>query len=104
MEDTKVSEPKWTKGPWRAVNLNGPKVKPRWGIVSNSDELGEIAEVRLGGEANARLIAAAPDLYEALQAMVEFYAADCEADCKVEEHGPAGQARAALAKARGDDQ
>jgi hypothetical protein len=38
------------------------------------------------------------ELAGALQAMLDFHAADCEEGCRVPEHGPAAQARAALAK------
>jgi hypothetical protein len=50
-------------------------------------------------EANANLIAAAPDMYEALESMIKSYTYHCpEAD----EHSNAIKtARAALAKARG---
>lgn len=45
---------------------------------------------------NATLGAAAPELYSALAAMLDFYAADCEPGCKVDDHGPAGDAAALL--------
>jgi len=39
-----------------------------------------------------QLMVKAPEMWAALYAMVKFYAADCEADCKVPDHGPAGAA------------
>ena len=59
---------KHTKGPWSAIKPHGNNVGMRifsedlyLGFVGNSDRDQEWAE------ANARLIAAAPDMYEALQ-------------------------------------
>ena len=51
--------------------------------------------------AHARLIAAAPELYEALLGAVEWY--EAIADSRPIEPGWVGLARAALAKAQGDE-
>ena len=52
------------------------------------------------GEANARLIAAAPDLLAALQGMIEYFV-----DCSIDDYSDTETmqaARAAIAKATGD--
>src|SRR5690348_2080365 len=65
MED-RASRGKWSEGPWTAAAGEGPA-----GVYCDSELL--VAEVYSGGDAeimdNARLIAAAPDLYAALTDM-----------------------------------
>lgn len=54
---------RFTPGPWKVVRSST-------GWVSINDERGKIADIepwRSAREANARLIAAAPDLYDALE-------------------------------------
>ena len=103
---TKIEEKQaaHTAGPWEAhVGLDyvavvptDPKVTAVW-----------VARV-FGGEAaeaNARLIAAAPDLLAALNRLVEV----CEMQPRIskafpEPNSPLGMARAAIAKATGGDQ
>ena len=62
----------YTKGPWRYVRENGSPTTGKHMIAGARP--GYLAEVRDCGSgdvsANARLIAAAPDLLEALQTMV----------------------------------
>lgn len=107
---------KWTPGPWEAIGLH----LAGCGDISieahsSTNASGYIPVARAYGQgylvrdqeligrrnANARLIAAAPDLVATLRAMLDFYAPDCEGDCKVPEHGPAGVARALLARIEG---
>ena len=83
------NETKWTPGPWHSRGFP---------TISAGKGKGMIAKVlerymdRAEREANASLIAAAPELYEALEMMLEFPKA-----------GPStSTARAALAKARGE--
>ncbi len=114
-----ADEPKWTPGPW-AVCGDGKRVKPepldlffapiaethqaiRW-VDGNWQHQG-------GAEANAKLIAAAPDLYAALDDLLASYAEPDQQICcgghgcgcrgasvrDLAEH----HARAAIAKARG---
>lgn len=92
-------KPLWTPGPWRLGNfderlcafqvlargISGYDVMPAVALASGHG--------RDGAEMNARFVAAGPQIFNLLVEMLEFYAPDCEGDCKVEEHGPAGRAR-----------
>jgi len=72
-------ETKFTPGPWVAVANGGDDPDERKLLVGKNDDYGDFTTVsdcrskwledEIGGneEANAHLIAAAPDLYEALQ-------------------------------------
>lgn len=90
-----MTERKWTPGPWFAVqpeNANG------WWVVSTDvDGYDTIDESGDGGfeEQTAHLIAAAPDLYEALDAVIDgrYWSMS---------NNKLGAAKAALAKARGE--
>lgn len=84
-----MTKEKWTPGPWTAYSFNG-----NWFVAFESDDSGPA--LRVGSwfgqrEANATLIAAAPDLYEALELMVS----------KVPFGDEPEYALRALAKARG---
>lgn len=91
--EAEVTKSKWTPGPWVVMDYTDDEEFPRWCVVPSSC-VGTIAHVQKS-EANANLIAAAPDLYEVLEAMVD---------------GEIGNAKfnamrhAALAKARGEKQ
>jgi hypothetical protein len=106
--EAEPSGPKWTPGPWL---YEYDRADEQWAIWTRQPHTGCIAAVfpedvngDFPAEANARLIAAAPDLYEALADMLagwryirehhgDLYGVGwsrCEAS-----------ARAALAKARG---
>ena len=112
-----MSEKKWTSGPWELMNggdIFGPHGGDSGDGVSCDDSDGwQVAEVgfyesfvdgtpaELGREcraANISLIAAAPDLYEALEAFVN--------NSSVQVNNPVECERAeiALAKARGEQQ
>jgi len=95
-----TSERGWTKGPWEAdadsgnISVGGHQIASAW--VPRHGGEHPIAE----REANARLIAAAPDLYEALAALRQNIGAASLVK------NPLGielraQADAALAKAQG---
>jgi hypothetical protein len=104
----------WTGGPWSVRTTENTHVAgAHWREVTatSSDAetvvLGEVFESDTGAteaEANARLIAAAPDLYEALKSIA--VKAQQLADAKQDQAGfwqaCADQACAALAKARGE--
>ena len=111
-----MSEPRWTPGPWEADcpddaqewNINAPNGEPRlqyasWtglAIVYGSEDWpGDGAAI---GRANAHLIAAAPDLYEALEALVTVSTTPDERQRPNQWNDAWAAARAALRKARGE--
>lgn len=104
-----MSEPKFTPGPWRVCRSNedfdGPFYalddddyeRPINAIRSKSETVACAHDLFEFDEANANLIASAPDLYEALEDLLyqaKFSESEGGWDFK--------QARAALAKARGE--
>jgi hypothetical protein len=102
-----VSERKWTKGPW-AVHHDHPDAETAKGHASidvatrNHFRGLEIAGMYcMEGErqrANSRLIASAPDLFEALDALLPYAANMLEHD-----HPVIAKARAALQRAEGEE-
>lgn len=69
-KEDKMSKTKWTPGPWNVADLNGMVSRGSaitgWrGMIAKCD-VGDYANSVEQGRANACLIAAAPDLYEAL--------------------------------------
>jgi hypothetical protein len=110
-----MSEKPWTPGPWipKGPNLT-PGATPDWydAVITEYEpepekddqicELGDWPEARTEQNANACLIAAAPDLVEALEALLNE---PCSAEtCPHDDYQtcPAEMARHALTKARGD--
>ena len=103
-----MSEPKFTKGPWQTINMSWEysmirdEDAARIAQVFIRDEVDEETQDKFEEikDANANLIAAAPDMYEALECACDKYcigyAGDslvkCE-DCII---------RKALRKARGE--
>ena len=90
------NETKWTPGPWHVPKArgyaHGPVDKNDVPVVTWT---GMARPRQENGMANAHLVAAAPDLYEALEAMLD--------ECVDDEFAPhVMDARAALAKARGE--
>src|SRR6185369_4458802 len=95
-----MSETKWTPGPWQVEAAYPDDVRAVGGVSPVAQAY--VVPANQGGaaarRANARLIAAAPDLYEACEAALEYSEAS-------EGGGYTSlnkQLRAALAKARGD--
>lgn len=92
-----TDQPKWTPGPWRYDRTNGSPTTGEHMIAGAKP--GYLAEVRDCGSgdvrANTHLIAAAPDLYAALDGLLGLL----DAGSLYEPQAYA--ARAALAKARG---
>lgn len=102
----------WIPGPWRVEPRPFNRGNRIFIIASHGDHPnGFVAAVesypfQWHREANAHLIAAAPDLYEALQTMLKRYvdlagSGDC-GNWNPEEEAQVIAARAALAKARGE--
>jgi len=105
-----MKEAKFTKGPWHVANTS-------LRVVHVTSARGLTAEALIGyaasqgeGEANGRLISAAPEMYEALNESLQFletlhtedaYGACslpiAECDCRLSDHYAA--VKAALAKA-----
>jgi hypothetical protein len=110
-------EPKWTPGPWTPGHIvdDNHSCACRY-IFGNDGRMGSVATVSLDdgendsppveeAKANSYLIAAAPDLYEALTAFMETYRVDaglCDDPESRETFGCWVKARSALAKARGE--
>lgn len=101
-------EQKHTAGPWSIWNFNDdPRhiaVGPEAGGIAVADVVASnahgcyTAETEAQGMVNARLIAAAPDMLEALH----LYLMDCELE-KLEHNSDTYEAaRAAIAKAKGE--
>jgi hypothetical protein len=90
----------WTKGPWHVSRGNG--VDTNQGKQVCRAPIGyERTIVGRNWKANAHLIAAAPDLYEALESLLD----DLKMTPEINLDGwgiDTKQARAALAKARGE--
>jgi hypothetical protein len=84
-----TNETKWTPGPWTVAPFTS---NPQHSSVAARDDV-TVAEV-FDRPADARLIAAAPDLYAALEAFMRLGTMDDQAAIDA--------ARAALAKARGE--
>lgn len=130
MDQQDKSAPRFSKGPWTVdetyVDVDGailgadgfpvcsteqtailPGYDQKLGVRHWSDHEGEAFITRRPEEvqANARLIAAAPDLYEALRAYVDYTEAGVECGEAAEtEVDLMLHARAALAKATGSQQ
>lgn len=89
-------KPKHAPGPWTCPAPS--KGRKRTVRAFNG---AYIVAADVAGEANAKLIAAAPDLLEALQAMVVHHT-PCEwVDTSGEQYWHLNKARAAIAKATG---
>ncbi len=86
-------KPQYTPGPWKQ---SCESIDPDWHIVTTSGGA-IIANVFAPQNANARLIAAAPDLLEALEGAMKLL------DAGALYEPQAYAARAAIAKARGQE-
>lgn len=103
-----MTKPQHTPGPWLFEDISSATENDGMGYIyglrSTSDPIahtGDAVFTPKENRANAHLIAAAPDLLEALQSMMGFYGMD-------ERRGEVSgvifdEARAALAKAKGQD-
>lgn len=99
MADFEIATVKFTPGPWMIDSDDDLEIEICADIRPDGDYL-SIALIRINAiaQANAKLISAAPDMYEALKA-------DCD-NCEGQEHSfycdscPTGKA---LRKARGEE-
>ncbi|CAB4122389.1 hypothetical protein UFOVP37_8 [uncultured Caudovirales phage] len=95
---------KHTPGPWAMPDSGQGRISKvgangGWdGLIATAD-CGDYARSRSEGLANARLIAAAPELLEALKDMLDGH----EDACTGYGEGAADKARAAIARATGGD-
>lgn len=94
---------KWTPGPWVMDEENQGEWGVNYSIQMANNRLVDVAEM-VGTKEDANIIAAAPDLYEALEGMLRHSCvADAVADMKdAEDHAFERIARSALAKASGE--
>jgi hypothetical protein len=92
---------KFTPGPWRVTRRIPSPITSEWVIAGAKP--GYLAEVHDCGsgdvQADARLIAAAPELLGALRQIVEYWDSIVPTDCVSEMHA---KAHAAIAKATGE--
>ena len=94
---------KHTPGPWSVERRSAEDVRivdgnPNTTIATLGNWLPEFRAER---DANARLISAAPDMFEALERTLSWLAS-YQANAAMADNGPYMQARAALKKARGE--
>ena len=74
-----MTEAKHTRGPWKVGDSTEPHDKRLWiQCKGNGHTIARMADAGQKGKANACLIAAAPDMLEALRAMQEMFEALCE--------------------------
>ncbi len=104
-----MSKSKHTPGPWKVQRREG--YVGQWEVVSTCETewwIADAAPYNERQEENARLIAAAPELLEALEAVLywaELIAGDTtDKEAAANEEASIALARAAIAKARGGDQ
>lgn len=100
-------ETKWTPGPWEVVSrFVGPLVVAAH-CPTEVDRSGKMDVAHVGADTlklaadNAHLIAAAPELYEALQRMVNHFTM-LPPDYLTTPDSVIGQALSALSRARGE--
>lgn len=94
---------KFTKGPWHVSDPNDHKnadIGISDGVFVLADMTNDIAENGYDQKANAKVMAAAPDLYEALQEVVQWIDGWSPSFCDDEEwQATADKIEAALSKA-----
>jgi hypothetical protein len=100
-----MSNPKWMNGPWHYREMNGWRDERVFSIMDEKEsmEIAIVAPALQLTEANARLLAVAPKLYDVLKAITDCYGVGStpEKFCEhVKEFMLAG--RDVLAEARGD--
>lgn len=98
-----MSETKFTPGPWTTEDFN----TQRFAVYAPNGRICQMDITRDSqraeeGQANAHLIAAAPELYEALREVLSAYVPGWDGAEYSDVGGSVSHARAALAKARGE--
>lgn len=88
-------ETKHTPGPWDVLKLANPDYAPEYGVCADAAAR---CHAVVKGEANARLIAAAPELLAALRRLMPLWDREDVADTWSEDFEAA---EAAIAKAEG---
>lgn len=98
-----MADAKFTPGPWTAVRVASGdyriqyNTRGNWlGLIYQDDENPDRVK------ADADVAAAAPELYEALELLVDYAEGSEDPELFEEEHLRLNKARAALAKARGE--
>lgn len=92
----------FTPGPWKCREID-PR-DPKWGAHEVSPAKGgRHVSTMVCGAGNAHLISAAPELYEVLKSLIEYYDSDqaISAESVMSYISMLDAARAALAKATG---
>jgi hypothetical protein len=92
---------KFTPGPWNqgdgSISSQRLVYGGKYNVLIASTENNSVSLSK--GKANARLIAAAPDLLEALEEIMDGYLYGCDMETKREN---IAKARAAIARAKGE--
>ena len=109
-----MNEPKFTKGPWEVFKHTSSdgeiyvRVQTEYDVVENGENIGPETICTIGGyptipldggaewRATGNLIAAAPDMYEALKVFCSYCFGCTDNECKICIYGQA------LRKARGE--
>lgn len=87
-----------TPGPWKVIEPFD--VYDEWRVAIDDNDPGvavvAVMDSQSENEANAHLIASAPELYAALKALLDWSTSEYQSNARID-----AQARAALAKAEG---
>ena len=94
-----MSETKFTPGPWDLEKYPYNDIISGWFIKAAEDEVSFIRIGDIQEEADAHLIAAAPELYEALDEIINYFGG---ADHALDDPYVMKRVRVSLAKARGE--
>ncbi len=96
-----------TPGPWQAEEASVRGITQEWFVRVDGDDIAIASDIRdrngNHSEANARLIAAAPELLEALEDLASLAEAAMREVGEYDIEAELADARAAIAKATGDD-
>jgi hypothetical protein len=70
-----TNQTKHTPGPWTAYNASNGRIYKFWRIKAGKHVVATVSDIDLTNEdyANARLIAAAPELLEALETLINLH-------------------------------